>query len=692
LNNKYFFALLVFFGLEAKSQVSCNGDFFSAVVTNSDSTFEFLDVLPLPNGDVITAGYYNSDTADPILVKFNPNGQTIWQKRLAIPNRAYVFQLEPCSDGNILLGGGIQGLSYGSLLVKLDTAGNLIWRTHETYNDLENCRAEYVREDDAGNIYTFSNFIENNKSFQDRFAVRKYTSGGQLLWSRMIGGTGLINTCWMYDVVFSNGAFFLAGRWYTGLFNEGMLMKINASDGSYAWTRLYNLNGKETTLDGILPAGNGFVLCGKNGLNAADSTVLFQIDVNGQLLSTHSFAFPVAEKPYTTDAAGNIFFASGFRKSESTDSILIAKLNVQQGFVWANAYVTTPNFFPRVSSLELSGDQLYFGGGAYRNDNKIFGHVSRASVNGEAACPYSPVSIVYRTATGTSRDTSFFSVNKPVVNYSTSLTVANANVASRSACASGCSIVAFDRDAVSLCSLRDTLHISFSKNAECLTAVDLSFSSTLYRLVSKAATSASFVALKPGTSTIHASITSLCGIVQDSIKVSYAVPDAIDVNDLPALAGRIQHTLQAPAGFSFIGDDGARKDSFVVRRDGLNRLRLVDPCGNIVMDTVKYYPLRPDRLVNGSNLQSNAMVTYANAFSPNGDGRNDLYKPTVRAALSQYRFTIFNRLGQVVFSSTAIDKYWDGSGLPAGTYFFKCAYTLPGGQAYFDNGTVTLIR
>ena len=49
------------------------------------------------------------------------------------------------------------------------------------------------------------------------------------------------------------------------------------------------------------------------------------------------------------------------------------------------------------------------------------------------------------------------------------------------------------------------------------------------------------------------------------------------------------------------------------------------------------------------------------AFTPNHDGKNDLFKPVIGGVALQYKLTIYNRWGQVVFSSGDPAKGWDGS-------------------------------
>lgn len=63
-----------------------------------------------------------------------------------------------------------------------------------------------------------------------------------------------------------------------------------------------------------------------------------------------------------------------------------------------------------------------------------------------------------------------------------------------------------------------------------------------------------------------------------------------------------------------------------------------------------------------------------NAFSPNGDGINDDFRPNIDCTPAYYRMTIFDRNGHVIFTSNNISDYWNGTyqntPVPIGTYYY----------------------
>jgi gliding motility-associated-like protein len=67
-----------------------------------------------------------------------------------------------------------------------------------------------------------------------------------------------------------------------------------------------------------------------------------------------------------------------------------------------------------------------------------------------------------------------------------------------------------------------------------------------------------------------------------------------------------------------------------------------------------------------------------NAFTPNGDNKNERFYP-VWISASKIRFSIFNRWGTPVFVSEELGKGWDGTlngaDAPEGVYVFRIEAT-----------------
>jgi gliding motility-associated-like protein len=94
---------------------------------------------------------------------------------------------------------------------------------------------------------------------------------------------------------------------------------------------------------------------------------------------------------------------------------------------------------------------------------------------------------------------------------------------------------------------------------------------------------------------------------------------------------------------------------------------------------------------------NNCYIAVPSAFTPNGDGKNDNLYPNNAIKADNLRFNVYNRWGQLVFSSRNWQHKWNGKigGLEQGTgvYVWTLEYThRDTGQKVFQKGTTTLIR
>lgn len=86
-----------------------------------------------------------------------------------------------------------------------------------------------------------------------------------------------------------------------------------------------------------------------------------------------------------------------------------------------------------------------------------------------------------------------------------------------------------------------------------------------------------------------------------------------------------------------------------------------------------------------------------NAFSPNGDGKNEVFRALNITNQVLLEFSVYNRYGQRVFFTLQPGSGWDGTfgGRPCeiGTYYYVLRYRLPGSDAaYVLKGDVVLVR
>ena len=97
-----------------------------------------------------------------------------------------------------------------------------------------------------------------------------------------------------------------------------------------------------------------------------------------------------------------------------------------------------------------------------------------------------------------------------------------------------------------------------------------------------------------------------------------------------------------------------------------------------------------------SESQNRSLFSIPNAFTPNGDGLNDIFRPITSANILQYQLDIFSMNGQHLFNSKNIEYGWNGEfqgGLmDNGSYVYIIKYKDENGKEHIDKGQLLLIR
>ncbi|MEM9987137.1 MAG: gliding motility-associated C-terminal domain-containing protein, partial [Bacteroidota bacterium] len=104
----------------------------------------------------------------------------------------------------------------------------------------------------------------------------------------------------------------------------------------------------------------------------------------------------------------------------------------------------------------------------------------------------------------------------------------------------------------------------------------------------------------------------------------------------------------------------------------------------------------PSRDTLEFTLVHRGQVIFPNAFTPNGDGRNDRFKPGIIGA-TYFEMTIYDRWGKLLMVERHAESGWDGnlpSGAPApeGVYAYRAVIRYNDGREEIHGGSITLLR
>lgn len=150
-------------------------------------------------------------------------------------------------------------------------------------------------------------------------------------------------------------------------------------------------------------------------------------------------------------------------------------------------------------------------------------------------------------------------------------------------------------------------------------------------------------------------------------------------------------TLQlTPAGkevSNYLWNTGSTSKSVIADKEGVYSVKGFNKCGNAADSILVNIEVCSDELY------------FPTAFTPNSDGINDVYKAAYFKGLMIYDYylRIYNRWGQLVFSTTSIAQGWDGKvngqRQATSTFIWQAQYRKSANTAPIKkNGTVTLIN
>lgn len=190
--------------------------------------------------------------------------------------------------------------------------------------------------------------------------------------------------------------------------------------------------------------------------------------------------------------------------------------------------------------------------------------------------------------------------------------------------------------------------------------------------------------LTPGTYSLTLKDANNCTTTSSAI-----VKDSVNVirlslgNDTSFCPGTTL-TLKPGTFDQYRWQDNSTNPTYTITKTGKYYVTVTDDDGCTASDTLQV-------VVDCSD------VYFPTGFTPNNDNRNDLFGAVGNlAALKNYRFEVYNRWGQAVFTTTDAFRKWDGTanGKPvdSGTYVWFAYYNINNNPQRTQKGTVTLIR
>ncbi len=144
----------------------------------------------------------------------------------------------------------------------------------------------------------------------------------------------------------------------------------------------------------------------------------------------------------------------------------------------------------------------------------------------------------------------------------------------------------------------------------------------------------------------------------------------------------------APAGSTFKWSDGSVADTIRISDFGNYSVDVTTNCGTSTLS----YSLQPP--------QGGCCHPFTpNAFTPNGDGVNDLFSPVLQGCDVEFlEFSVYSRWGELMYQGFSAGDRWDGMTLngteaPSDVYVYTARYKFAAdAEEKTEKGDITLLR
>jgi gliding motility-associated-like protein len=199
-----------------------------------------------------------------------------------------------------------------------------------------------------------------------------------------------------------------------------------------------------------------------------------------------------------------------------------------------------------------------------------------------------------------------------------------------------------------------------------------------------ASTGSFFVANNSGTYWVEVAVGGCTA--HDSIDVNYESLPVLSLSDSAVCYGTTLQLDVSNPGSTYLWENGSTNPVYEINANGNYQVWITNYCGTA---TDSFEVIYTDCYCD---------LYVPNAFTPEGDGHNEVFVPVTSCDLFQYELMIFNRWGELIFETTTINDYWDGTykGLLSqdGVYVWKITYRFDAEVAETTTkyGHVVLLR
>ena len=706
-------------------KLGVNGEFKWAKKIGEVGPNSGLSIVADNSGNVYTTGNFaNSVDLDPgpgvymlgqglnnsFVLKLDVNGDFVFARAFLSNSGSLGYYIKLDNLGNIYVSGVFSGTTdfdpgpnvfnlttglsvYSSYLVKLNSIGNFVWAKKDV-------GGPFV-VDASQNIFTF----DSNLS--------KYDPNGNSLWVKVTGGAPFsfdlsnhispididtngniyINSIFRYTQDFDPGPGIYTMSTFNGGFDSDVFFSRFDNDGNFIWSKKFGSFANDIPTSIKIDAGGNIYSTGiyygtvdfdpNLGIYSVTAPNFTNIYVhkmtrcntaNGTSLFVNScYNYTLNNNTYNTTGT----YYKTLQNISGCDSLITLHLTIDgsndtttatscYNYLW-RGYILTNSGFYRDTLLSQLGCSSIFNLNLTIK-NKSFSTINISLCEGQDYAGYTLQGTYTDTFAATNGCDSIRTLNLTIIPKKISTVYQNICKGNSFLGYSLPGIYVDTFSSVSGCDSIRTLHLS----------INPVYSITINKNICEGQ---SFLGhFQSGTYTDKLYTVNGC----DSIVITNLIVDKIPTitlgKDTTLCLG--EKLFLEPGQFqTYLWQDGSTKKYFNVSDPGQYLLTVTNGCGAA---TAK------------KNVSfEKCLSLFPNVFTPNGDGKNDLFRITNGIGLKNYHLQIFNRYGERIFETNSSTKGWDGTYKNiiegTGAFIWQCTFS-EGSNTKNLKGTILLLR
>jgi len=257
---------------------------------------------PLSDGTFLLAGTtesFSSNGRDAYLVKVDSSGNKVWDRYFGGSGGESAAMVRENPDHSLIVVGGTTSFGTGDFdvyLVKLSSAGNVVWEKHYGGSDWDSGSCIDLTQDGG---YIVGGYTASSGAGARDAYLLKLDASGKEQWSRTFGGTH--NDGFSAVRQLPDGGYILAGSSVTYLtaekqYTDILLVRTDGS-GNKVWQRLVGGKKSDSASDLILTDDGGFVIVGTTSSYSKNSDA-YIAKLNGDGTVTAVVSHPVIADRY----------------------------------------------------------------------------------------------------------------------------------------------------------------------------------------------------------------------------------------------------------------------------------------------------------------------------------------------------------------------------------------------------------